>query len=380
MADSNVGLAVGCGMDSGDGVFTELAADEMVVLYPTFAHLEPDGETWRVAVAGAVLQPDQVRLGSRILIRMLRRAMKVAAEALLTDIFRQRIRDFAASTQRGKRVAVGVGEATFFLRKPTKHNGHFAGSFRLTREEIEPLEAAGHVRDGWLHFRVVPPNGDEREFRGRALLVGRTGLSIISDIDDTLKHSEVTCRQTLLANTFLRDFQNVPGMSNLYQEWARQRAAFHYVSSSPWQLFRPLAEFFAADEFPAGTFHLRPFRLRNHLLLRLFMIRRIGKAEVIKSILRTFPERQFVLIGDSGERDPEIYGSVARMFPGQVVAIYIRDLPVRPLDEARASKAFRQLPPSLWRTFREPAELLGQFAAVPASAAISTPCLVPPDA
>ena len=92
-------------MQAGDGAFTELAADEMVVLYPTFGHLEPDGETWRVAVAGAVLQPDQVKLGSRIMIRMLRRAMKVTAEALLTDIFRQRIRDFAASTQGGKQIA-----------------------------------------------------------------------------------------------------------------------------------------------------------------------------------------------------------------------------------------------------------------------------------
>ena len=36
-------------MDLGDEAFTELAADEMVVLYPTFAHLEPDGVTWRLA-------------------------------------------------------------------------------------------------------------------------------------------------------------------------------------------------------------------------------------------------------------------------------------------------------------------------------------------
>ena len=40
----------------------------------------------------------------------------------------------------------------------------------------------------------------------------------------------------ILSNTLLKEFQVVEGMQDLYQEWEKQGAAFHYVSSSPWQL------------------------------------------------------------------------------------------------------------------------------------------------
>ncbi len=59
---------------------------------------------------------------------------------------------------------------------------------------------------------------------------------------------------------------------------------------------------------------------------------------IIGAILKWLPNRQFVLVGDSGERDPEVYRFLAKRFPNQVVAILIRNLESRPLDRRRIRK------------------------------------------
>ena len=91
----------------------------------------------------------------------------------------------------------------------------------------------------------------------------------------------------------------------MYRDWADRGAMFHYVSASPWQLYHCLSELVHESGFPPGTFHLRAVRLRDPSILRLFLARRRAKRKVIRSILRMFPDRRFVLVGDSGEKDPE---------------------------------------------------------------------------
>ena len=96
-------------------------------------------------------------------------------------------------------------------------------------------------------------------------LIDERGVSVITDIDDTIKITAVTNRRELLMNTFLREFRAVSGMAELYRRWATGGAAFHYVSSSPWQLFSVLSEYTETEAFPAGSMHLRSFRLRRPL-------------------------------------------------------------------------------------------------------------------
>jgi phosphatidate phosphatase APP1 len=195
--------------------------------------------------------------------------------------------------------------------------------------------------------------------RGAVLLVEPEGVSVISDIDDTLKHTGVGCRRTLLANTFLRPFESIPGMAERFRRWAAAGAVFHYVSASPWQLYEHLARHLAEEGFPPGSFHLRAFRLRDHLLRRLWLVRRSGKWRMLCQLLAMFPRRQFVLVGDSGERDPELYGALARRFPQQVISIWIRQLERLP-DLRRYTRAFRGVPEGCWHLFRSAEELHGQ--------------------
>jgi hypothetical protein len=344
------------GMLIGAPTMTNLRGHETVVLFPSLGHLEPDGVTWRLYVQGDVYSPGRLGLTKRILLQLLQRAMRVPREALQSEVFRDRIARFIAADERGKRIAVRLGSSTFVLGRKSAGNGHFSGVIRLRDEELTGLRESGRLEHDQLVLDVCHPD-DELLSQGTIHLIPPAGVSIISDIDDTLKHSDVASRHTLLANTFLHEYQPVAGMAEQFQRWADAGAAFHYVSSSPWQLYRHLAAHLAEEGFPEGTFHLRAFRLRDHLLRRLLLLRRSGKSAVIKGILRAFPQRKFVLVGDSGEADPEIYASLARRFPRQIVRILIREVDVPQNNLIRFGKAFRGLAPDVAATFRDAGEL-----------------------
>jgi phosphatidate phosphatase APP1 len=348
-------------MRSGAPSITNLRGHETVVLFPSLGHLEPDGATWRLQIEGEVFSPGQMGLTKRILLKLLQRAMKVPRQALESDIFRERIERFLAADERGKRIALQLGHATFVLPRKSAGNGHFSGVIRLAADYLGGLRELGCLEEDRLHLEVHDPRGEVAS-HGTVHLIPREGLSIISDIDDTIKHSDVASRHALLMNTFLHEFQPIPGMVEQFQAWARAGAAFHYVSSSPWQLYRHLSAHLTEVGFPEGTYHLRAFRLRDDVLRRILLLRRSGKGNVIKSILRAFPQRQFILVGDSGEADPEIYGALARKFPQQVSRVLIRELDIPRNNARRFGKAFRGLGLDVAVTFREAEELA---AAVP---------------
>ena len=345
-----------CGvMAKSRNLTTNLEPGETVVLYPTFGHLVEDGRAWRIAVQGTVFEAGHVGFQKRILLRLLRRAMQARPEDLETEIFRQRIQGFIAVTEKGKRITVRVGPRSQVLRKASNRSGYFSGAIRLAAEEVQAMN--GDAQDRWLRLETDDPHGANGHFHAGVQLLQDEGISVISDIDDTIKHTEVSSRHTLLANTFLNEYRCVDGMADLYRSWADQGADFHYVSSSPWQLFQPLYELCQSAGFPPGSFHLRSFRLRDHMLRRLLRLRRRGKTTVIRAIVELFPQRRFILVGDSGEKDPEIYGDVARHFPDRVAAIIIRDLPSHRMDEARTKKAFRKIPQEKCFVFEQPGEL-----------------------
>jgi phosphatidate phosphatase APP1 len=87
--------------------------------------------------------------------------------------------------------------------------------------------------------------------------------------------------------------------------------------------------------------HLRFFRVRDDSVFNLLKSSEETKPPVINELLSAYPRRTFILIGDSGEKDPEIYGRIARENKGRVQHIYIRDVTGDKADSARYQKAFR---------------------------------------
>jgi phosphatidate phosphatase APP1 len=102
---------------------------------------------------------------------------------------------------------------------------------------------------------------------------------------------------------------------------------------------------------------LKPFRWKDRSFFSLFADPAQYKTGVIEPLLKQFPTRRFILIGDSGERDPEIYGALARQFPEQVVKIYIRDVTQEAADSPRYQKGFHGVPPDRWHICGDPAEI-----------------------
>ncbi len=146
-------------------------------------------------------------------------------------------------------------------------------------------------------------------------------------------------------------------MADLYRQWQAAGAEFHYVSSSPWELFQPLAELCQLSQFPSGSMHLRYFRIRDEMFKRWRPHRRKGKAAIIAGLIKKMPQRRYVLVGDSGEKDAEIYRFLASKFPRQVAAILIRQLTLKPLD-ARRIERLHDIPGQVVvKLFESPAEL-----------------------
>jgi len=103
---------------------------------------------------------------------------------------------------------------------------------------------------------------------------------------------------------------------------------FFYVSSSPWNLFEVLAEFLELRKIPAGP-----------LLLRDWGVSSVDpgegghaghKTRHITTLLELYPALPFILVGDSGQEDPEIYHRAVRDHPERILAVYIRNVSRRP--------------------------------------------------
>ncbi|KAK5100907.1 hypothetical protein LTR70_001056 [Exophiala xenobiotica] len=152
------------------------------------------------------------------------------------------------------------------------------------------------------------------------------GISIVSDIDDTIKHSAIASgAKEIFKNTFIRDLDEltVPGVKEWYSKMASMGVKLHYVSNSPWQLYPLLRSYFALAGLPSGSFHLKQY---SGMLQGIFEPAAERKKGSLDRIMHDFPERKFILIGDSGEADLEVYTDIVQEHPGRVLGVFIRDV------------------------------------------------------
>jgi hypothetical protein len=229
----------------------------------------------------------------------------------------------------------------FQFKERTTHNGVIAESVRIPDELVRACYARQAGDSRWLE--IVAQSGDHGIGKGRIRFLEPEGLSVVSDIDDTIRITHVPAgKRAVLRNTFLKEFKAAEGMRERYLGFvadadASGDACFHYVSGSPWQLYGSLRRFlFEQEQFPAGTVHMK--NLRKNLLdrgaVRDIMAFALGgdlatldqKIRQITNLMIHLPRRKFILVGDSGEKDPEVYRAIRKLFPNQVLEIYIRDV------------------------------------------------------
>lgn len=334
----------------------DLDRDEEVVFFPTSVLLDPAARDVTLFVHGWVYEPEHDSLRRQAALRSLVEAFELDADAATEKLFVDRARRFLVDNERNQRLTIRLGSREVTL-SPSEPNGHVRAQLTLPAAEVRRWATTPGRAPAVLDFRVVTPSGDARVFTGRIHLVGPEGWSIVSDIDDTIKASNVLDRRELLRNTLVREFQPVAGMAEAYQDWQREGAAFHYVSGSPWQLYSPLAEFCLQHRFPSGSFQLRYFRVQDGSALDLLAAPDVYKREAIEQLLKDFPRRKFILVGDTGEKDPEVYGDLARRFPERVRLVALRNVTDEALAGLRFQAALRGVPENRIVLFRDAAEL-----------------------
>jgi phosphatidate phosphatase APP1 len=165
-------------------------------------------------------------------------------------------------------------------------------------------------------------------------------FGVISDIDDTVMQSAVTdwkraVRLLLLHNARTR--KPLTGLAALYRALqagadGNRRNPIFYVSSSPWNLYDLLDDFMARNAIPPGPIYLRDYGTDAGKFIA--TSGHGHKLERARDLIRRLPQLSWVLIGDSGQADAEIYAELASELGPRVLAIYIRDVDLE-TDSAR---------------------------------------------
>ncbi|KAL8941774.1 MAG: hypothetical protein Q9216_002059, partial [Gyalolechia sp. 2 TL-2023] len=152
------------------------------------------------------------------------------------------------------------------------------------------------------------------------------GVSLISDVDDTIKHSAIGAgAREVFRNVFIRDLSDlhIDGVKEWYSKMASMGVKLHYVSNMPWQLFPVLSSFLSGAGLPKGSFHLKHY---SGMLQGIFEPVAERKKGTLERIMSDFPQRRFILVGDSGEADLELYTDIVEANPGRVLGVFIRDV------------------------------------------------------
>ncbi len=160
-------------------------------------------------------------------------------------------------------------------------------------------------------------------------------FGVISDVDDTIVLTHASkmlkmARMVLLNNA--RSRLPFPGVAAFYRALQEGYTGaqnpinnpIFYVSSSAWNLYDLLVDFMAHNSIPSGPLLLADYGISRGSFP--FTSHDAHKLAQIKRIMSTYPDLPFILIGDSGQRDPAIYRQVATEMPGRVLAIYIRSV------------------------------------------------------
>lgn len=323
--------------------------DKKLTFYPTYGYRPDERGEWVVPVRAWVrnerpLPPDA-------LIRLcFDEEGDLDERAMLR--FKECLKDFWAADNEGEEVTVKFdhdpeGE-TYSLSGETDDNGLLEGELRLDPERAAAI-ASAQSPSGAQPAGLLTLTAHTRGFSGSASargvvrLLEPRGLSVVSDIDDTVKVTDIPAGpKVFLRRTFLMDFEATEGMRDRYLNVLKRHpdfdnVSFHYVSGSPWQLFRLLHEFLVEREgFPPGSFHMKSVHFSAEDLLGSFgSIRNLlaggshtegMKVGIISDIVARLPGRKFILVGDTGERDPEVFRQVKERFGDQIVRVYIRDV------------------------------------------------------
>ncbi|KAI5781501.1 hypothetical protein EDC01DRAFT_619731 [Geopyxis carbonaria] len=234
------------------------------------------------------------------------------------------------------------GEVDGFVNLPTRNSNDLP----------DGSNAAGIVKLD-VHTTNVPSGN------ATAYLVPTKGVTIISDIDDILRVTKIYKPKEGLLNTFARDFVPWMNMPSIYSDLSRQHPEqpyhFHYLTTTPEQATR-VYEDFIYTHYPLGSFDTRPLNFTT--VDQTFNVRRT----LLNKVVQTFPERKFVLVGDTTNSDVLAdYPAMMKEFPNNIQCILLRNTSATDPDNKLPydTSGFKDLPKGSFMFFVTPEDLRG---------------------
>ena len=278
---------------------------------------------------GIVLEPYR-GYGSRTEVFVIGRVFRQSRSPHLASNqhFLSQLRDIGRRL--GRRAIAGATLTAHFCgaeeRVTTDQDGYF-------RVHLHP-QSEPSPHDLWHTMDLILEQPERIEARGQVFIPPESSrYVVISDIDDTIMHTGVANKLGMLWRLFVEDAQSrvaFPGVAALYRALhtgvsGREANPILYVSRAPWGLYSILDEFFDLHGIPVGpVLFLRewgvswksplPRKAEDH------------KQDLIRNMLGLYRDLPFILIGDSGQHDPEVYRQIVEEHPGRVLAVYIRNV------------------------------------------------------
>ena len=279
--------------------------------------------------SGLVVEPYR-GYGSRTEVFLIGRVFRQSASERRTNPndVRKHLRDVARRIRR-RRVAGASLTASFAGAQATVETDR-DGYFRLHMllREPPPEDRAWHTVEIVLH--TEPPLAAAAQV---FIPSSACRFAVVSDIDDTVMRTGVANKFVMLWRLFVADAESrvaFPGAAALYRALhdgvgGHEANPMLYVSRAPWGIYDMLTAFFRMHAIPVGPVlflrewgvswrHPLPRRVEDH------------KRALIDHMLALYPALPFVLIGDSGQHDPEVYAAIVEAHPGRVRAVYIRNV------------------------------------------------------
>ncbi|KAF9219718.1 hypothetical protein BS17DRAFT_374303 [Gyrodon lividus] len=273
-----------------------------------------------------------------------------------------RLKPFWASALSSKRVEVSVfvhslnpqthlqtldSQPLLKQKMLTGSDGFFSGTFKLDWRDICTHPAGAHIafdetcieHELLVEARVVgvehTPAWHETPTNTMQIPITDSTVRVISDIDDTVKMSRVLDgARAIFHNVFVKDLEEtvIPGMGEWYDKMWKRGVRFHYVSNSPFELLQVINQFISISSLPPGSIRLRSYAGRS-LFNGLLSAPSTRKRANVIEVLDSFPHSHFMLVGDSGEQDLELYASLAAERPHQIAGVFIRDVSAVGLED-----------------------------------------------
>lgn len=259
-------------------------------------------------------------------------------------------RRFESDEIAGARVRAYFGTAR--QEVVTDDEGFFQVEFELSDQPADSRQQDCSVENRlWQPVTLellepLPQNSDPIKVESEIMVVSDSAeFGVISDIDDTILQTAATDLLKMIRIAYLgneRTRRPFPGVAEFYHALQRGQGCedqnpIFYVSSSAWNVYDLFEKFMDLKHIPYGPILLRDIELSPSNLLS--FNHESHKMEQIAPLLSHFANLPFILIGDSGQRDPEIYDQLVKDYPDRILAVYIRDVTPNNSERCRELEA-----------------------------------------